>query len=299
MDVEVVYGDLLNYNSLLKATEGVDVVYHLGALLPLVAKDNLSLFDVNIKGTFYLLEAIKKIENLHRFVFASTDDTYSSVSPLYTPIDENHPQNPTSLYGVSKVIGEKLSFTYGRQYNIPITCCRFGFILGAGEILDLDYFWPISSKGILEFLKGRVQTNKIKNEESIKAIRILEELNKEGNKPLISLDTEGRPWVFHPVDVRDIVQGLILVIERAVSVNEVFNLVGPSAFGVDEAVKYLSKSIDLPYVIANLPGKRMYIEISTAKARGFLGYKPKYGVFKMIDSAVAFRKGEDTGVIPS
>jgi len=125
--------ELIERNYKVKCFVMPNVVYHLGALLPLAAKDNESLFEVNIKGTFYVLEAVKKIEKLHRFVFASTDDTYSSVSPLYTPIDENHPQKPTSLYGVSKVIGEKLSFTYGRQYEIPVTCCRFGFILGAGE----------------------------------------------------------------------------------------------------------------------------------------------------------------------
>jgi len=110
---------------------------------------------------------------------------------------------------------------------------------------------------------------------------------------------EGRPWVVHPVDVRDIVQGLILAIEKEAAVNEVFNLVGPSAFGVNEAVKYISKRINMDYVTVNLPGRRMHIEISTAKARGLLGYKPKYDVYKIIDSAIAFKNGEDIGVIPS
>ena len=286
IDVEIVRGDLLNFESLVNAVKGVKIVYHLGALLPSLG-DAFSIFDVNVKGTFYILQAIvENCDGLQQFIFASTDDTYPVTSPCYTPVDENHPQNPNSLYGFSKLAGEKICFTYQEQYGIPVTCCRFAWIVGIGEILDLDYFRWVSLKNMLRIFHSR----KGEGKEVDQSLEILEKLWNGEEKLLSLFDKDGKSYKAHLVDVRDVVEGLMLAMKRKTAMGEVFNLAGPGSFSFDEVVKYISKTTGMPYVEAKLPAKPINYEISITKARGILGYNPKYDILTMINPAVKSKR---------
>ena len=282
IDVEIMRGDLLSFDSLANAVKGVKIIYHLGALLPALG-DPFSIFDVNVKGTFYILQAIaENCDGLQQFIFASTDDTYPVISPCYTPVDENHPQNPNSLYGLSKLAGEKICFTYQRQYGIPVTCCRFAWIIGIGEILDLDYFWWVSLKNTLKIFHSR----KGEDKEVDQSLEILEKLWNGEEKLLSPFDKDGRSYKAHLVDIRDLVEGLILAIEKKSAMGEVFNLAGPGSFSLNEAVKHISKTTGMPYVEARLPARAINYEMSITKARTMLGYEPKYDIFTMINPVV-------------
>jgi len=282
LKVDIIYGNLTDFKTLIEAIKEVEIVYHLGALLPGVTGDPSSLFDVNVKGTFNILEATAKYgDKIERFIFASTDDTYPVLSPLYLPVDENHPQIPNSLYGASKLIGEKLCFTYQRQYGIPVVCCRFAFVIGIGEILDPNYFLFFLSKMIEIFRSQREQSQEID-----RSFQILEKLWNGKDKLLIPYDKSGRPYRVHPVDVRDLVKGLVLAMEKESAKGESFNLAGPASFSFDEAIKYVSHATGIPYLEVELPAKPINYEISISKSKGMLGYNPQYDVFAMIDSAI-------------
>jgi UDP-glucose 4-epimerase len=119
------------------------------------------------------------------------------------------------------------------------------------------------------------------------AAQVLEGLRTDRETLLLARDMAGEPYQFHFCDVRDIVQGLLLLLERPAAVGEAFNLSGAAPFSFDQAVPYLSEKMGIPYVEARIPGMPIRVHHSTAKARSLLGYVPQYDIFKSIDSAVA------------
>jgi len=109
-----------------------DAVYHLAALhyIPYCSDHPVETLSVNVVGTQTLLEAIKS-NRPRRFVFASTGDVYA---PKDAPHDETDALEPYSIYGLSKLFGERLIAAAARQ--VPETTfivARLFNAFGAGE----------------------------------------------------------------------------------------------------------------------------------------------------------------------
>jgi UDP-glucose 4-epimerase len=88
--------------------------------------------DVNTMGTYYLLDAARRLKTVKQVIFASSFYTLGlgnriSDKPFqvdYLPIDEDHPLRPEDSYGLSKVFGEELLQAYGRAYGIKAVAFR-------------------------------------------------------------------------------------------------------------------------------------------------------------------------------
>ena len=122
-NLEVINGDVRDYNFCLKITEGIDVIYHLAALIAIpysyVAPD--SYIDTNIKGTSNIcLAAIKN--DVRKVVHTSTSEVYGTA--LYVPIDENHPLQPQSPYSASKIAADSMAMSYYNAFNLPLVIAR-------------------------------------------------------------------------------------------------------------------------------------------------------------------------------
>ena len=80
-------------------------------------------FDMenNILGTLNLLEFARK-HDVEQFIYISSAAVYGE--PEYLPIDEKHPTNPKSPYGLSKLTGERYSLLYGELYGLRIASIR-------------------------------------------------------------------------------------------------------------------------------------------------------------------------------
>jgi nucleoside-diphosphate-sugar epimerase len=76
----------------------------------------------------------------------------------------------------------------------------------------------------------------------------------------------------------------------------VFNLAAPSPVSLVEGARYFAQALGEPYVELRVPQLER-LEISTAKARALIGYRPQFDFQRMADSALAFARGEDIGVI--
>lgn len=289
--VNIIYGNITNYNEVELAVQNVNAIVHLAAIMPAptstvkidktLTYDRFFQFDVNIKGTFNILEAARRLRPLPHLIFASTDHTYPVTLNRYLPVDENHPQNPITMYGLSKVLGEKMCLEYGTEFKMPITIARFGWVWAADEILNLfSLDWWIKRSGGI-------------------ASESMETLKNKEDKLVCLLDENEKPLKIHVADVRDIVQGIILMLENDNAIGEVFNVAGPAPFAFDSAVKLLSNSIGKDYVCIKHPNYTTFhsYELSIAKAKCYLNFNPKYDIFKMIESALAFREGKDIGVI--
>ena len=101
----VIQGDLRNYEFVRKVVKSVDVVIHLAAQVSVENSWNDPVYDAenNVIATINLLKACSDY-GVDRFVYISSAAVYGN--PQYVPIDENHPKNPISPYGVSKLTGE-------------------------------------------------------------------------------------------------------------------------------------------------------------------------------------------------
>jgi nucleoside-diphosphate-sugar epimerase len=101
-NVETSYGDLLDIESLRKAVEGVDVIYHLAAIVDYLAPKDL-MYNVNVIGTKNLLEVSKG----KKFIYlSSTASMGKKLKEL--PANEKTPCHPSNYYGKTKLEAEKL-----------------------------------------------------------------------------------------------------------------------------------------------------------------------------------------------
>lgn len=135
-NVEFIGGDVRDYTSVERAMEGVDVVFHLAASVGRQRSlDNpQSDSEINLIGTINVLEAMRKM-GTQRIVYSSSAAMFGE---LITPtIDEGHPQNADSPYGVSKLAAEKMILAYTGIYDITGICLRYFNIYGVNQRYDL------------------------------------------------------------------------------------------------------------------------------------------------------------------
>jgi UDP-glucose 4-epimerase len=122
--VEWISGDFLNRHDITAAISGVDAVLHLiSTTLPKNSNDD-PVYDVqsNLVSSLQLLEAMRE-QGVNKIIFISSGGTVYG-SPVYLPIDENHPTDPHVSYGVTKLSIEKYLLMYQRLYGIRTIILR-------------------------------------------------------------------------------------------------------------------------------------------------------------------------------
>lgn len=139
-----VQGDIRNRDMVSELTKNIDVIIHLAAQLNIDYSKKNPVFDadVNIMGTLNLLDAARK-QNIPRFIFFSSAAVYGQ--PEYLPIDEKHPLNPVSPYGLSKLTGERYGFLFNNLYSLPFTAVRPSNIYSENEKPESSFVSVIST----------------------------------------------------------------------------------------------------------------------------------------------------------
>jgi dTDP-glucose 4,6-dehydratase len=122
-DIEIVAGDITDRDSVRKAVIGVDVVFHLAALIgiPYSYHAPTSYVQANIFGTLNVLQSALE-EEVDCLVHTSTSETYGSAQ--YVPIDETHPLQGQSPYSATKIGADKLAESYYRSFDLPVVTIR-------------------------------------------------------------------------------------------------------------------------------------------------------------------------------
>jgi NAD dependent epimerase/dehydratase len=122
-DVEFVHGDIRDPDSVLAAVRGVDVVFHLAALIGIPYSYDVprSYVAANVMGTLNVLDAARRFE-LDRVVNTSTSEVYGTAK--FVPIDEQHPLQAQSPYSASKIAADKLAESYFRSFATPLVTVR-------------------------------------------------------------------------------------------------------------------------------------------------------------------------------
>ena len=121
-------GDICQTDILNKAFKGADGVFHFAALWLLQCHDfPRSAFDVNIMGTFNVLEACVQ-QNVKRLVYSSSASVYGDA--VHEPMDEEHPFNSQNFYGATKIAGEAMARAYFHRYKLPYVGLRYMNVYG-------------------------------------------------------------------------------------------------------------------------------------------------------------------------
>jgi NAD dependent epimerase/dehydratase len=122
-DIEVLTGDVRDAHYCKHITKGVDVIFHLAALIAIpysyVAPD--SYVDTNVRGTLNICQAALDNE-VGRVIHTSTSEVYGSAR--YVPIDEAHPLQAQSPYSASKIGADAMAMSFFNAFDLPLTIAR-------------------------------------------------------------------------------------------------------------------------------------------------------------------------------
>jgi NAD dependent epimerase/dehydratase len=122
-NLNIVSGDIRDPFFCNDITKGIDIVFHLAALIaiPYSYLAPNSYVETNVGGTLNICNACK-INQVSRVIHTSTSEVYGTA--IYVPIDENHPKQPQSPYSASKIGADMMAMSYFNAFNLPVTVAR-------------------------------------------------------------------------------------------------------------------------------------------------------------------------------
>lgn len=122
-EIEIFSGDIRDPNGIREAMKGIDVVFHLAALIaiPFSYHSPDSYVDTNIKGTLNVLQAARAMD-LEKLLITSTSEVYGTAQ--YVPIDEKHPFQGQSPYSATKIGADRLAESFYRSFDLPVSIVR-------------------------------------------------------------------------------------------------------------------------------------------------------------------------------
>ncbi len=249
-NVSLVQGDILDPASISAAFKGADIVVHAAAIagIDTVIKSPVKTMEVNMLGTANVLRAAKDAGISDRLIEFSTSEVFGSMA--YRVSEENHAVAGSAgearwVYAVSKLAGEHLAHAYFREHGLPTVTLRPFNVYGPGQ----------TGEGAIQIFIRKALKN--------------EPISIYGD------GTQIRAWCF----VDDMVDALMLAIERKEAIGESFNVGNARAvttiFGLAEAVcRVLGSSSEVVF----RPPLSADIELripETRKAEDLLGFKAK------------------------
>lgn len=245
--LELIEGSLTDAETVKRAVEGVEVVFHQGAL-PSVARsveDPLTTHQVNATGTLLLLLASRDA-GIRRVVFASSSSVYGDTPTL--PKREDMTPNPKSPYALSKLIGEHLCRLFWELYGLETVSLRYFNIFGPRQDPTSQYA-AVIPRFVTALLKGE--------------------------RPVIYGDGEQtRDFTF----VENCVQANLLAATKPNVAGEVFNVGAGVQTSVNDLFRLIRSLIGAEYIepiyAPPRPGDVRHSLAEITKAERLLGYKP-------------------------
>ncbi len=266
----IIRGNLAKFDDCMRAinVHDVDVVFHLGAqtIVGAALRDPLECFESNIRGTYNLLEAARRLPGLAtRIVVASSDKAYGD-SPIL-PYTEDMPLRGAHPYDVSKSCTDLLSHTYAHTYGMGVAIARCGNIYGGGD-LNWSRIVPGTIRSILK-----------------------------GERPVLRSDGSMiRDYIY----VKDVVSAYIALAEaldRNDMIGQAFNFSPESEVSVLDIVKAIAKAMGsaiTPDVRNTVTNEIVNQTLDSAKARKMLDWHCAWTLDQGLKETVAWYRAHLT-----
>ena len=221
--IEIFSGDVRDPNGVRKAMEGIDVVFHLAALIgiPFSYHSPDSYIDTNIKGTLNILQAARDL-GTSRVLVTSTSEVYGTAK--YAPIDENHPFQGQSPYSATKIGADRIAESFYRAFGVPVTIVRpfntYGPRQSARAVIPTIITQVLSGKKEIELGSVDPTRDLVFVKDVVKAfITIAEADNTDGEEINIATQSE--------ISIGDLAKKIINMTSPGVSIMRKENRVRP------------------------------------------------------------------------
>lgn len=253
-----VQADIRNFDEIERHFQAQDWVFHLAALADVVPsiENPLEYYEVNVTGTFNVLEAARK-NNIKRFLYTASSSCYGFPEQFPTP--ETAPIKPQYPYALTKYLGEELVMHWSQVYKLPALSLRLFNVYGPRARTTGTYG-------------------------AVFGVFLTQKLNK---KPftIVGDGTQTRDFTY----VGDVARAFLLAAESSLS-GEIFNVGSGNHYSVNRIVELLEgDSVNIP----KRPGEPDCTFADTTKIEKALGFKAhvtfKDGVAKLLEKIEDFR----------
>ena len=144
-------GDIRDTDLLNDAMKDTDIVIHLAAMWLLHCRDYpRTAFNVNIEGTFNVLEACVK-NNIKRLIYSSSASVYGNA--VEVPMTEKHPFNNRNFYGATKIAGEAMCRSFHDRYGLNYVGLRYMNVYGPNQDQNSVY------TGVIPIMLNKIDSN--------------------------------------------------------------------------------------------------------------------------------------------
>jgi len=263
-ELQIVAGDLTEFESVYQAMKDQSYVFHLGALIgvPYSFVHPREVVQVNTIGTLNVLTAAREIKP-RRVILTSTSEVYGTAR--YVPIDEDHPLQAQSPYAASKIAADKLGEAFHHSYDLPVSIVR-----------------PFNTFGPRQSLRAVIPT-------------IIAQALRSGTISLGSTSPK-RDFMF----VKDTVRGLVRNAEVEEAIGEVINLGTGQEILIGDIAKQIASLINRDIRILTdekrlRPGSSEVHQLccNNTKAERLLAWKPKISLDEGLRQTIDWLKKSD------
>lgn len=259
--IRVIRGDILDRGALKKAMRGADLVFHFAvACVRLSLSNEQYVHSVNASGTLNTLLAAKQAR-VKRFIYISSSEVYGSATK--PKITESHPINPTTVYGMSKYMGELYTKHANDHLGLPAMIVR-----------PFNTYGPRSHfEGVYGEVIPRFTIRALNNKQPI----------------IFGSGKQTRDFTY----VTDTVSGIMKAAESDNLFGQAVNIARGQELAIADIAKLICKETGLPFKPLMKPPRpndvmRHYADIS--KAKNLLSYQPKIAMSEGLKTYITWVK---------
>lgn len=260
--VEVIPGDIRNYDSVKSAVKDSEIVFHLAALIgiPYSYHSPDSYVDTNIRGTLNILQAAREL-GIKKVVHTSTSEIYGTAK--FIPINEEHPVNPQSPYAATKIAADFLALSFNKSFNLPVVVVR-----------------PFNTYGPRQSARAVIPT-------------IITQILHGNKKINLGNVTPTRDLTY----VKDTVEGFLKAADSEKAVGEVINLGNNSEISIRDLVVLIAELMQAKVKVVTESSRRRpekseveRLWADNAKAKETLNWSPRYSLEKGLRETIDWFK---------
>lgn len=261
-EMEIISGDIRDYDRVKDAVKNVDIVFHLAALIgiPYSYISPLAYVKTNIEGTYNILQAAREL-GVQKVIHTSTSEVYGTAQ--FVPITEKHPVNPQSPYAATKAGADHLALSFYRAFNLPVAIIR-----------------PFNTYGPRQSARAVIPT-------------IITQLLSGKRKIKLGSLHPTRDLTY----VKDTVEAFVKVAESEKSIDEIINIGLNFEISIGDLAKLIANIMNIEIEIETEKKKQRpeksevrRLWADNRKAKKLLGWSPKYTLEKGLKETIEWFK---------
>jgi len=259
--IDIVYGDIRELETVVKAMDGVDIIFNLAALvgIPYSYIHPQEVIEANTIGTLNVLMAARDV-GVEKLVQTSTSEVYGTAR--YVPIKEDHPKQPQSPYSASKIAADAIALSFYHSFDLPVAVIRPFNTYGPRQ----------SDRAVIPSIISQVLTK---------------------DRLTLGNTTPTRDFTF----VTDTAEGFIKVAESEKSVGMEINIGSGQEISIENLIRKIISLVGRDIVIEHNKERvrpaRSEVErlcADNTSARNVLGWSPKVSLTHGLEETINFIK---------